>query len=118
MTKFYTDAHYNPDTKEATFGVYCPAKDFKHSAFLPSNFDNSLQAEFAAIEQTVKVVQEQFVPSEPDTHFEVHSDSARAIEKWGSIDHLPVPHISVTWSPRESIGIQNADRVASSLSSV
>jgi hypothetical protein len=115
MTKFYTDSHYNPDTKEATFGVYCPSKNYNHCAFLPSNFDSSIQAEFAAIEQTVKIVKEQFAISEPDTRFEVHSDSERAIEKWGSMDHLPAPNIHVIWSPRDSAGIQGADRLAGSL---
>jgi hypothetical protein len=117
MTKFYTDSHYNPHTKESTFGVHCPSKSYSHSGHLPGNFHNSGQAEYAAIDRTVHIVKDQFVPSAaPNSRFEVNSDSARAVDRWNSSNPSSGGgNIHVNWSPRDSAGIQNADKLASDL---
>ena len=111
MTKFYTRAHYNPNTKKATFGVHCPSKGYSHSGHLPGNFYNSGQAEYAAIDRTVHLVNNQFVPSAaPNSRFEVYSDSARAVDRWNSNPSSGRSNIHVSWSSRDSAGIQAADR--------
>lgn len=112
MTKFYTNAHYNPNTNEATFGVHCPSKGYSHSCHLPGNFHNSGQAEYAVIDRTVYLVNNQFVPSAaPNSRFEVYSDSARAVDRWNSLNPSSGrSNVHVSWSSRDSAGIQAADR--------
>jgi hypothetical protein len=116
MVNVYTDSHYNPVTKECTFGLYCPDKNFSYSSHLPNNFRDNLQAEYMAIDRTIRIIRARLMPSEPeDTLFVIYSDSKQAVDEWESESDLEDYNIEVYWRSRNSRGIYGAHKLARDL---
>ena len=127
MVKVYTDSYYNPLTKECTFGLYCPYKNYTYSSHLPNNFRSSLQANIIAIERTIQIIQNRLMSSEADgTRFFIYSASVRAVNERNSesdsdddddydSDDDDDNDIRICWKPWGSKGIQVAHKLSRDL---